>query len=73
MALSVHSGLFRRVIIAKLVGNPLFEEICDKEKSFFTDYIELSKEKGYEHYKNIPIVFEKVYDRLTTITQIARE
>lgn len=56
--------LFRRVIIAKLVDNPLFEEICDKEKSFFTDYIELSKEKGYEYYKNIPIVFEKVYDRL---------
>ncbi|MDO6491804.1 MULTISPECIES: hypothetical protein [unclassified Cellulophaga] len=56
--------LFRRVIIAKLVGNPLFEEICDKEKSFFTDYIELSKEKGYEHYKNIPIVFEEVYNRL---------
>lgn len=56
--------LLRRIIIARLTNNPLYEEICKHERSFFPDYIEASKEIGYEYFKNIPIVFEEVYNRL---------
>ncbi|MCD4668611.1 MAG: hypothetical protein K8R44_08540, partial [Sulfurimonas sp.] len=58
---------FRRIILAKLNNNPLFEEICNYHRKAFPEYIEISKEKGYEYFKNIPIVFEKVYERLQNI------
>lgn len=66
--ISKNGFIYRRIILAKLNNNPLFEEICNFQRIGFKQYEEISTQKGYEYFKNIPIVFEKVYDRLTTIT-----
>lgn len=66
--ISKNGFIYRRIILAKLNNNALFEEICNFQRVGFEQYEEISTQKGYEYFKNIPIVFEKVYDRLTTIT-----
>ena len=59
--------IYRRIILAKLNNNELFEDICNYHRQGFDEYIDLSKRKGYEYFKNIPVVFEKVYKRLKNL------
>jgi hypothetical protein len=61
--------IYRRIILANLANNPNYAAICDRERSFFSEYIAVSKEKGYEHYGNIPLVFDKVQERLKALEQ----
>ncbi|MCH2232190.1 MAG: hypothetical protein MK078_18015 [Crocinitomicaceae bacterium] len=56
--------IYRRMIIAKLNKNQLFDEICDYHRSAFPQYLEIAKQPGNEFLKNIPEVFEKVYAKL---------
>ncbi len=63
-----HQGLsFRRMILAKLNNNPLFEEISQYYLSNVSQFIEFSKRPGMEYFKNYPYVFEEVYNRLKSI------
>lgn len=67
-----HQGLsFRRMILAKLNNNPLFEEISQYYLSNTSQFIEFSKRPGMEYFKNYPYVFEEVYNRLKSITPTA--
>ncbi|MBL3658272.1 hypothetical protein [Fulvivirga sediminis] len=59
--------LFRRIILAYLTNNPLFDDICKYHESFFDQYKELSKSPGYEYFENIPDVYDKVIERLKEI------
>ncbi len=61
---SANGLIFRRIGLAKKSKNPLFERICEYHRSFFEEYIELSQAPGLEYFKNIPTVFENVYERL---------
>jgi len=64
-----HQGLpFRRLILAKLNSNPLFEDIYEYTKSYMPKIVELSKKPGMEYFKNYPFVLEEVYNRLKNIT-----
>lgn len=56
--------IYRRIILAKLNQNPLFEKICEYHRKAFPKYIALSIKPGQEHLKNIPVIFEKVVERL---------
>ena len=51
--------IFRRTILAKLSGNTYYEDICEYQRSFFSEYEQLAQQKQFEHFKNYPIVFEK--------------
>ena len=63
-----HQGLsFRRMILAKLNDNPLFEEISQYYLSNLSQFIVFSKRPGMEHFKNYPYVFEEVYNRLKNL------
>ncbi|AWH74570.1 hypothetical protein DCS32_10505 [Dokdonia sp. Dokd-P16] len=66
--ISKNGFIYRRIILAKLNNNPLFEQICNFQRLGFKQYEEISNQKGYEHFKNIPNIFEKVYERLNNNT-----
>jgi hypothetical protein len=63
-----HDGfIFKRMVVAKLVGNPRYEEICNHIKSRFPAVLETAKQPGKEYYANYPIVFDTVYERLKDV------
>lgn len=60
-----HQGFFfRRMVIAKLNKNPLYEDICKYMRHTMPQLLELSKRPGMEYFQNYPYVFEEVYSRL---------
>ncbi|WP_258100035.1 hypothetical protein [Marinoscillum pacificum] len=59
--------IFRRTILAKISGNSLFEDICNYQRSAFSQYGELSQIPKYAFFKNIPYVYETVVSRLNKI------
>lgn len=59
--------MFKRMILAKLTGNNIYQEVCDFYKSRFIKILEISKTPGKEYFSNYPIVFEKVYEKLKNI------
>jgi hypothetical protein len=56
--------MFKRMIVAKSVGNPIYERICSLYLSRFENIIEIAKTPGKEYFLNYPIVFEKVREQL---------
>ncbi|MCB9222715.1 MAG: hypothetical protein H6582_00955 [Crocinitomicaceae bacterium] len=54
--------IFRRLVLAKLNDNPLYDKICEHTKSFFPEYIAASKQ--YPFLANIPTAYEVLCDRL---------
>jgi hypothetical protein len=63
--------IFRRIILAKLVGNPLYEDICNYHRKSIPNWLEASKHRGYEYYKNYPVVLEKVIENLKNVRPLA--
>jgi len=59
--------MFRRMAVAKLTGNSIYEKICELYKSRFSKITEIAKMPDKEYFLNYPIVFEKVYERLKNI------
>ena len=59
--------MFKRMIIAKITGNEIYEDMCQLFVSRFNKIDEIAKTPGKEYYLNYPIVFEKVYQRLKSV------
>lgn len=59
--------MFKRMILAKLNGNKLYEDICNLYKNRLMKATELAKTPGKEYFLNYPIVFEKIYERLKNV------
>lgn len=59
--------MFRRMAIAKITNNNIYEKICDLYKSRFSKIVEIAKNPDKEYFLNYPIIFEKVYERLKSI------
>lgn len=53
-------NMFRKIIVARLAGNPSYEEICRLIRGFILQYDD-------DYMKNSLIVFDKVYERLKTV------
>lgn len=61
--------MFKRMIVAKSVGNPIYDKMCELYLSRFEKLIEIAKTPGKEYFLNYPIVFEKVRERLKGLEQ----
>lgn len=59
--------MFRRMVIAKIAGNNIYDKICELYKNRFSKIVEIAKTPGKEYFLNYPIVFEKVYERLKNV------
>ncbi|MGB4959194.1 MAG: hypothetical protein WBO36_06950 [Saprospiraceae bacterium] len=62
--LNVHGLIFRRIILAKLSSNPLYNDICDYHISKMPSIIEMSEKYQMPHLKKYPEVLESVIERL---------
>lgn len=62
--LGIEGLIFKRIAIARLAGNPNFEDLCNFIRNSFDWYREYAKNDGLEYFANYPVVFEKVYERL---------
>lgn len=56
--------LFRRMILAKLTNNPLYEHICEFNASIVTRINAIPEGSRDDYQKNFPNVFDIVYERL---------
>lgn len=66
-----HQGFFfRRMVIARLNKNPLYEDICKYMRDTMPQLLDLSKRPGMEYFKNYPYVFEEVYSRLERFDEL---
>lgn len=63
--------MFRRMAVAKLTSNGIYEKICDLYKNRFSKITEIAMVPGKEYFLNYPIVFEKVYERLKRIEPLS--
>ncbi|MCK8143020.1 hypothetical protein MW871_14065 [Flavobacterium sp. I-SCBP12n] len=61
--------MFKRMILAKITGNNMYDAICHLYKSRFSKIIDVSKTPGKEYFLNYPIVFDKVYEKLKNVEQ----
>jgi len=61
---------YRRLALAKLVGNPMLDHLIEKEKSHFPEYEAVSHEPGLEYFKNFPLVFDKVLDNIKQLPSV---
>ena len=57
-------NMFRKIIVARLAGNPSYEEICTLIRGFILQYDD-------DYMKNSLIVFDKVYERLKTVEALS--
>ncbi|MEO9871559.1 hypothetical protein [Ekhidna sp.] len=62
--------IYRRMTLAKITENPLFENICEYHRSYFDQYETLAKNPGYEYLANVPIVFEEVYNKIENLKDV---
>ena len=62
--LALHGLLFRRMILAKLSGNPLYEDICEWNRGICAKLDLIAEENRNAFQKNFRKVFEIVYERL---------
>lgn len=62
---------FKRLIIAKLVGNPIYNNLVDFFRSSYDWHNEKGKEKGSEYLGNYPEVFETLFERLKNVKPLA--
>jgi hypothetical protein len=65
--LNIVAILLRRMVLAKLTNNPLYEEICEFNRGIVKKLNNIPLENRNNYQKNFPEVFEKVYNRLKTV------
>ncbi|MEA5457620.1 hypothetical protein VB796_01140 [Arcicella sp. LKC2W] len=65
--LNIVAILLRRMVLAKLTNNPLYEEICEFNRGIVMKLNSMPLENRNNYQKNFPEVFEKVYNRLKTV------
>lgn len=65
--LALHGLLFRRMILAKLSGNPLYEDICEWNRGICAKLDLIPEENRNAFQKNFRKVFEIVYERLKNV------
>ncbi|HLO56845.1 MAG TPA: hypothetical protein VK169_21290 [Saprospiraceae bacterium] len=65
--LALHGMLFRRMILAKLNGNPLYEDICEWNRGICAKLDLIPEENRNVFQKNFRKVFEIVYERLKNV------
>ena len=65
--LALHGLLFRRMILAKLSGNPFYEDICERNRGICAKLDLIPEENRNAFQKNFRKVFEIVYERLKNV------
>lgn len=65
--LGTDGTVFKRLVIAKLVGNPIYEEMVRTYRNGYEWYLNKGKEKGGEYWGNYPEVFEELFNRLKDV------
>jgi hypothetical protein len=65
--LALHGLLFRRMILAKLSGNPLYEDICEWNRGICAKLDLIPEDNRNAFQKNFRKVFEIVYERLKNV------
>jgi hypothetical protein len=63
--------MFKRIILAKLTNNPIYEQMCDTYRDRFGKIEEISKKPGKEYYLNYPGIFEALYTRLANTAPLS--
>lgn len=58
---------FKRLIIAKLTGNPIYDQLVELFSSSYNWYKEQAKESKSEYWGNYPEVFEILFERLKDV------
>ncbi|MFN3446536.1 MAG: hypothetical protein ACK44D_12410, partial [Bacteroidia bacterium] len=61
---------FKRMIIAKLTGNPIYSELVITYRGYYEWYQNKGKEKGSEFWGNYPEVFEELFRRLENVNPL---
>lgn len=68
---SVDGGLmFKRMAVAKYVGNSIYDSICALYLSRFSKISEIASEPGKEYFLNYPKVFNEVYKKLEQVNPL---
>ena len=65
--LNVHGLIFRRIILAKLSGNPLYNDICDYHRSKMPVIVEMAETYNMPHLKKFFLVLDTVIERLKNV------
>ncbi len=65
--LNVHGLIFRRIILAKLSGNPLYNDICDYHRSKMPAIVEMAETYNMPQLKKFPLVLDTVIERLKNV------
>jgi hypothetical protein len=58
---------FKRLIIAKLAGNPIYDDLVTHYRGHYDWYTNKAKEPGSAYWGNYPNVFESLFDRLKKV------
>lgn len=68
--LNVHGIIFRRIILAKLSGNPLYNDICEYHRNKMPEIVEMAETYNMPHLKKYPLVLDTVIERLKNINPL---
>lgn len=65
--LGTTGAVFRRLVIARLVGNPIYDEMVSTYRNGYDWYRNKGKEPGLANWADYPEVYETLFDRLKDV------